>query len=106
MHARIPPRRLATSVHGSPIGAGGQLLLQHAVAFGPASAKDDLQPHPGPPVDRISASRAQHASVPAGAAPPQHALGAGFWGVIVVLPSKRLSVIVWTVLAFVMSGSW
>lgn len=45
---------------------------QH-VAFGVARVAEP-QPHPLPPVAFTSASRAQHAVVPLGAGPPQHAL--------------------------------
>jgi hypothetical protein len=47
---------------------------QHPDFF--AAGDADAQPHPDPPVPFASASRAQHASVPAGAGPPQHALAA------------------------------
>jgi hypothetical protein len=45
---------------------------QHAVFFA-GTAGVDPQPHPAPPADFASASRAQQAFVPCGAGPPQHA---------------------------------
>jgi hypothetical protein len=56
--------RGATSSAGYP---------QHPVFFGTGAAVADAQPHPAPPVDFTSASRAQQASVPLGAGPPQQA---------------------------------
>ena len=60
---------LATASNGYP---------QHPVFFAAGAAGAELQPHPAPPVDFTSASRAQQAFVPVGAGPPQHVLGAGW----------------------------
>ena len=60
---------------------------QHPVFFAAGAAgTEEPHPHPAPPVDFTSASRAQHASVPPGAGPPQHAAAVacsafvGAWG--------------------------
>jgi hypothetical protein len=56
---------------------------QHDVSFAAAVAGSgaEQQPHPAPPVDFTSASRAQQASVPVGAGPPQHPGIASFFRV-------------------------
>ena len=55
---------------------------QQPVFFATGAAGVDPQPHPEPPVAFTSASRAQQASVPVGAEPPQHVFGADWcWAV-------------------------
>jgi hypothetical protein len=48
---------------------------QHPVFVATGAAGVDAQPHPEPPLDFTSASRAQQASVPADTGPPQHMPG-------------------------------
>lgn len=45
---------------------------QQAVVFSLGAAGPGEHPHPLPPLDLTSASRAQQAVVPAAAGPPQH----------------------------------
>jgi hypothetical protein len=55
---------------------------QHPVIVADAAAAGaEPQPHPAPPVDFTSASRAQQAFAPVGAGPPQHVDGAACFGV-------------------------
>ena len=68
---------------------------QHPVFFGAGTAGVDPQPHSAPPVDFTSASRTQQASVPVGAGPPQHALGAGWFWVVDALVRDASGVAVW-----------
>jgi len=53
------------------------------------------QPHPAPPADFTSASRAQQASVPVGAGPPQHVLGAAWFWVVDASVRDASAVVVW-----------
>jgi hypothetical protein len=59
--------------HPEPKLCGGHAQHPAFLVLGATGA--DPQPHPVPPVDFTSASRAQQASAPIGAGPPQHVLG-------------------------------
>jgi hypothetical protein len=65
----------------------------------------DPQPHPAPPADFTSASRTQHASVPVGAVPPQHAV---FVSVAAgdAVRSAAGEVVVFVSAMSIISGSW
>ena len=81
--------------------------MQHPgfVATGAAGAGAEPQPHPAPPVDFTSASLAQHASVPVGAGPPQHVLGAACVWVVDARRSGASRVVVCVRVASAMSVS-
>lgn len=84
----------------------GRTYPQHPVFFATgAAAGAEPQPHPEPPVDFTSASRAQHASGPVGAGPPQQVLGAACVWVVDAWRSSASGVVVWVRVASTMSIS-
>jgi len=66
----------------------------------------DPHPHPVPPPDFTSASRAQHAFVPAGAGPPQQIFGAAALGVVDAARTSPRGSVVCVCLASIMAVSW
>jgi hypothetical protein len=70
---------------------------QHDVSFAAdvAGSGAEQQPHPAPPVDFTSASRAQQASVPVGAGPPQHPGTASFFWVARASGPGASGVVIW-----------
>jgi hypothetical protein len=92
---------------GRPYAHLTQAYPQHPVfaTAGAAGIGAEPQPHPAPPVDFTSASRAQHAFVPAGAGPPQHVPGAACCWVVDAGRSGALGVVVCVRVASAMSIS-
>jgi hypothetical protein len=75
---------------------------QQPAFFATGAAGADPHPHPEPPVAFTSASRAQQASVPVGAGPPQHVFGAAWSWAVEALGRDAF----WVVMRSVMSVSW